>query len=70
MTVCLLGDQAECPMAYQCHFDNVDVRTDPQAYQAAVASHAANGWRLVQVHVEMPAAIPASVVLILEHKQL
>ncbi|MCW3796910.1 DUF4177 domain-containing protein [Sphingomonas sp. BN140010] len=57
-------------MAYEYHFDNVDVRTDPQAYQAAIASHAANGWRLVQVHVQMPAAIPALVVLILEREQV
>lgn len=55
-------------MTYEYRFESVDVRSEPQAYQQAVATFAGEGWRLVQVHVEMPAAVPASVVLILERK--
>jgi hypothetical protein len=56
-------------MTYEYRFEEVDVRSDPKAYQQTIATHAAEGWRLVQVHVEMPAAVPASVVVILERQQ-
>jgi hypothetical protein len=56
-------------MQYEYRFEDVDVRQDSKAYQHAVEAFAADGWRLVQVHVEMPAAVPACVVLILERKR-
>lgn len=55
-------------MQYEYRFEDVDVRQNPRAFQHAVASFAADGWRLVQVHVEIPAAVPASVILILERE--
>jgi hypothetical protein len=56
-------------MQYEYRFEDVDVRQDSKAYQHTVETLAAEGWRLVQVHVEMPAAVPASVVLILERER-
>jgi hypothetical protein len=56
-------------MQYEYRFEDVDVRQDSKAYQHAVATFAADGWRLVQVHVEMPAAVPASIVVILEREK-
>lgn len=53
-------------MRHEYEFLPVDVRRDPTAYRAVAAERAAQGWRLVQVLVEVPAAVPAEVVLILE----
>jgi hypothetical protein len=56
---------------YEYKFVRVPVKylrdgMDPQTYQTAVEEHARDGWRLVQVLVENPAAIPTEYVLILE----
>jgi hypothetical protein len=53
-------------MTYEYDFVPVDVRKDRTAYRAVAAERARAGWRLVQVHVEVPAAVPAEVVLVLE----
>ncbi|WP_425147688.1 DUF4177 domain-containing protein [Deinococcus sp.] len=42
------------------------VQIDAGGYQEAVRQHAERGWRLVQVLVENPAAIPTEHVLIFE----
>ncbi|MBF6595010.1 MAG: DUF4177 domain-containing protein [Thermaceae bacterium] len=42
--------------------DGIDAHT----YQAVVEEHAREGWRLVQIFVENPAAIPSEYVVILE----
>lgn len=47
-------------------FVPVDVRRDRTAYRAVVAEKARAGWRLVQVLIEVPAAVPTEVVLVLE----
>jgi hypothetical protein len=56
-------------MQYEYRFEDVDVRQDSKAYRHAVETFAADGWRLVQVLVEMPAAVPASIVVILEREK-
>ena len=53
-------------MAYEYDFVPVDVRRDRTAYRAVAAERARAGWRLVQVHVEVPAAMPTEVILVLE----
>lgn len=53
-------------MTYEYDFVPVDVRRDATAYRAVAAERARDGWRLVQVHIEVPAAIPSEVVLVLE----
>jgi poly-beta-hydroxyalkanoate depolymerase len=51
---------------HEYEFVPVDVRRDPTAYRAVAAERARDGWRLVQVHIEVPAAVPAEVTLVLE----
>jgi Domain of unknown function (DUF4177) len=53
-------------MTYEYDFLPVDVRRDRTAYRAVVADRARQGWRLVQVLVEVPATMPSEVVLVLE----
>ena len=53
-------------MTFEYMFDEVDARKDVRAYQRQVASRAAEGWRLVQILVELPAAVPGAYVLVLE----
>jgi hypothetical protein len=44
---------------YEYRFESVDIRRFPQAYEVAVQTAAAEGWRLVQILVEQPAAVAA-----------
>ena len=53
-------------MKFEYKFERVDVLRNPQAYQEKIAEHAGEGWRLTQVFVETPAAMPSEYVLILE----
>jgi Domain of unknown function (DUF4177) len=39
---------------------------DPASYQSVIEEHAAQGWRLVQIFIDNPAAIPSEYVIILE----
>lgn len=55
-------------MKYEYKFEAVDIRKAPQAYQDRTRELAADGWRLVQVLVELPAAVPSEFVLILERE--
>ena len=41
-------------------------KIEAASYQSEVRRHAAQGWRLVQILVELPAAVPASYILVLE----
>ena len=41
-------------------------RVDAAGYEKTVAEYAADGWRLVQIFVANPAAIPSDYQLILE----
>lgn len=47
-------------------FEEVDARRDPRLYREVASERALEGWRLVQVLVETPAAMPAAYVLVLE----
>lgn len=51
---------------YEYRFETVDLRGRPTGYQGVVAQRALEGWRLVQILVEIPAAVPSSYVLVLE----
>lgn len=53
-------------MRYEYRFEAVDVRQDARKYQRVAADRADDGWRLVQVLVEVPAAVPSEYVLVLE----
>lgn len=52
--------------SFEYRFEVVDIRTDSLAYQSAVVRFAEDGWRLVQILVEVPAAVPSEYVLVLE----
>jgi Domain of unknown function (DUF4177) len=51
---------------YEYRFDSVPYKYGSTDYQQAIVDAAADGWRLVQVLVEIPASIPGAHVLILE----
>lgn len=41
-------------------------KIDPTGYRETVTRHAEEGWRLVQVFVQVPAAVPSQYELIFE----
>jgi hypothetical protein len=51
---------------YEYRFETVPHKHGGHAYQDAIIAAAAEGWRLVQVLVEVPAAIPDAHVVIYE----
>lgn len=53
-------------MHYDYRFERVDVRKGAKAYEDQVHAAADEGWRLVQMLVEQPAAIASAYVLIIE----
>lgn len=53
-------------MQFEYTFERVAVRHDTKSYQEVIKSRAAEGWRLVQVLVEVPAAVPQEYIIVLE----
>lgn len=41
-------------------------KIDPSSHQSVIEEHASQGWRLVQILIENPAAIPGEYVIIFE----
>lgn len=51
-----------------CPVEFVRNRPSPEPYRAVIRERAAAGWRLVQIFIPMPAAVPTEYELIFERR--
>lgn len=55
-------------MTNEYKFEAIEIVPDPKRYRNRIVKRAGEGWRLVQILVEPPAAMPSEYVLVLERE--